>query len=156
MKSLEPSEYEIQKAYFSYVRAKACLDPLYKNIASSAYGIFLGGRTEEEKKRAFIEIAKQKASGMSVGFPDVTIAVARNFNGKPIPGMYIETKKKGKKPSKEQFDWHRRLKLQGYLVLVCDSVEQMINATDRYLSLPPLSRSLPSDTAQENSPSVPK
>lgn len=72
-----------------------------------------------EGKRTERNGARLKKEGLKKGIPDLFLPVAR---GK-FHGLFIEMKKAGGKTSIEQKHWIAKLRKQGYLVEVCDSVK---------------------------------
>ena len=59
---------------------------------------------------------KLKAEGVKAGVPDLVLAIPRG----PYHGLYIEMKRiKGGRVSRDQVEWHERLRAQGYRVDVC-------------------------------------
>ena len=60
--------------------------------------------------RHFVVAGQLKAQGVKPGVPDLCLPVARGG----YFGMYIELKKIGGKPTKEQKEWIELLDLQGY------------------------------------------
>ena len=86
------------------------------------------------RKRTEAEAGKLKAEGVRRGVPDVALDVARRGHH----GLRIEMKAPGKlkDTSAEQDEWHRLLRAEGYLVVVCDRWQlawnQMMTYLDRY------------------------
>ena len=61
--------------------------------------------------------------------PDIVLPVARGENH----GLYIELKIIGNRPSKEQKEWLKLLKEQGYRAVVCYGSEEAIKEIETYL-----------------------
>ena len=71
--------------------------------------------------------------GVNVGFPDETFLIP---GGRPL---FVEFKAPGKKPTPKQAHEIKRLKEEGYDVVVCDSAESFKEALDRVLEAARLS-----------------
>jgi hypothetical protein len=71
------------------------------------------------RSQAHIFKNRPGVAGMPKGFPDLTVV---------LPGevIFVEVKQPGKKPTKIQEWWHKRLRTLGATVLVVDSEEQFI------------------------------
>ncbi|MCP4502850.1 MAG: hypothetical protein GY822_23165 [Deltaproteobacteria bacterium] len=78
-----------------------------------------------------IDGAKLNAAGLCKGFPDLSLYVPRG----DYFGLIIELKMPGEKPRPEQFDVINALRVQGYKVVWCDSLEQSKNEIINYLSI---------------------
>jgi len=119
MPKLSPSESSIQQAYFQWVRIKERSDYRYEAI----YAIPNAGlRTKQNGSR-------MKAEGMKAGIPDIFISV-------PISnyaGLYIELKKEGGKLSQTQKSMLGLFNRLGYKTLVCYSLKELIEATEKYM-----------------------
>ena len=86
--------------------------------------------TGESRKAFFGKIARLKNMGLVKGVPDLFLAVATDG----FSGLFIEMKKPGEKLSKEQSVVCQNFLSHGYDVIVCDSVDQFMCGTKRYLS----------------------
>lgn len=82
-----------------------------------------------EGKRSLIGHYMAKLMGLSKGFPDVQLMVAR---GKYI-GLLIENKWMKNKRTKEQIAWAKWLNANGYLCLECRSVNEMVMTVIEYM-----------------------
>ena len=70
-----------------------------------------------------------KKEGRESGVPDMFLAVPSGTKH----GLFIEFKTAVGKLSPTQFDWQKKLVLQGYKALVIRSLEEAIDATEKYL-----------------------
>ncbi len=91
----------------------------------------LVNHTANEGKRTYYQGNLLKKMGLKKGFPDVSILEPR---GK-YHGFYIEMKRKGNKPTKEQLEWLKNLKSRGYATAICYSADDAINLITKYMSL---------------------
>lgn len=74
-----------------------------------------------------------KAEGVRRGVPDLQLGIARG----QYHGLFIEMKRAKKSMSsvtREQREWHERLRGQGYAVAVCYGAQDAISVIKRYLS----------------------
>lgn len=113
-------EHEEQVAFFKHVQERMKDDPAYECVVATPNG----GR------RSKFQGMWLKAEGMSPGFPDISVHVARGG----YHGMFIEMKYGTNKTSKKQDDWLIRLHQQGYYVLVSYSHEDAIEQLEAYMS----------------------
>ena len=74
----------------------------------------------EEKSGSAIVGARNKASGCKKGIPDILLPVARQG----VHGLFIEMKRPGEKPRKEQFEKMKELEDQHYIATWFDSWEK--------------------------------
>lgn len=90
-------------------------------------------------KRSKAEAGRFKAAGVKAGVPDICLPVARDVlhaEGERLEshGLYIELKREnGGTVSREQREWIRRLRAQGYAVEVCRGSEAAIDVIWAYL-----------------------
>lgn len=83
-------------------------------------------------KRSKATAGKMKAEGQKKGYPDMSLDKACGI----YHGMRIELKEpNGKAPTKEQIAWMRRLREEGYYVVLAYGAEQAITAILEYMSL---------------------
>ena len=106
------TEHEQQKAFFEWFRQQ------YPFIV--AFAIPNGGHRHPAVGR------KLKDEGVLAGVPDIFVADGR-------PGLFIEMKLKGNKPTEKQQATIKRLKDAGYNAVVCYSLDEAITATNFYL-----------------------
>ena len=106
LKSQEPkmSEHEMQAAVFRQCAERAKDNPLWDMVVAVPNGQYRKGQRPEP--------------GMAAGFPDIMVALPFHVLGYNYHGLFIELKVKPNKPSREQLEWHRRLKDAGYAVEV--------------------------------------
>lgn len=80
--------------------------------------------------RHIAEAVKFKRMGVSKGFPDIEIPVAR----KSYHGLYIELKRQeGGVLKKEQKEWLAFLSAEGNLAVRCDGFKEAANLIEDYL-----------------------
>lgn len=79
----------------------------------------------------YIRVAqKMKAEGVRAGIPDLFLPVARGG----FHGMFIEMKYGRNRQTKEQVEWFKELKKNGYYCIVCYSQEEAQEVLGDYLS----------------------
>jgi len=84
--------------------------------------------------RNYLEAAKLKRMGVSKGWPDVQIPIMSGGFG----GLFIELKRvKGGKPTREQVDWIRYLREQGYYADFARGFDEAKEIVLHYLRLTP-------------------
>lgn len=129
MRKLEPSEHQIQSAYFDWVRLTYPGTKLIYAVPNSSK-LTDAGRVYKWQE------------GLTAGIPDVNIDVPTWMVSSFVcaeelathyAGMRIEVKTKNGKVSDEQRETHGQLTKAGYWVVVCRSTESMIEETKRYL-----------------------
>ena len=127
---MTPSESASQKAvcqwWASYCRTRGIDERLLVAVPN---GSVLAG---DSRQRA-IQMAKLKATGFRVGFPDLMLLEQRLGSEHLFFGLFIEMKKPGNKPTKEQAEYHDLLRRAGYNVVVCWSSDEAIRAIRGYL-----------------------
>jgi hypothetical protein len=69
--------------------------------------------------------------GIRAGVPDIFVPHPTHQHS----GLFIEMKRPGEKPRKEQLEWHAALRAQGYKVAVCYSAQEAFQALLDYLGL---------------------
>ena len=81
--------------------------------------------------------ALRKLTGRRKGVPDINIPVGVRSDGQVIGtlGLWIEFKVPGEKPTKEQLEWHERLRAANQRVEVCESWIEAANIVIEYLGL---------------------
>lgn len=70
-----------------------------------------------------------KAQGLIDGNPDLTLAV----KSKKYGALYIEVKKEGEKPRKNQLEQHEKLRLFGNKVVICFTKDEILREIFLYL-----------------------
>lgn len=77
------------------------------------------------------EAAHLKAQGVKPGVPDLFVPVARGG----YHGLFVEMKRgKGGRLTKEQAEWIRLLRGQGYCAWCCHGAENAIPLVERYVA----------------------
>lgn len=86
-----------------------------------------------EGRRSNWEGLKMQRTGLSRGFPDYLIPLARSTHG----ALFIELKRKsGGTVSEDQRKWLAYLAKQGYKVCVAQGADEAIKLLEEYLALP--------------------
>lgn len=118
-----PTEHSEQVALIAWCRMKA------KAYPDLAYLVACPNGGDRHPAVA----AKLKAEGVSRGYPDLLLDVARG----QWHGLRLELKRtQGGRLSEFQEAWHRRLWAQGYKVVVCLGWEAAAAELTAYLALP--------------------
>lgn len=78
-----------------------------------------------------IEAAKFKAMGVIAGVPDLFFA----HGNATYHGLFLELKKPGERPRKDQIELHKKLSDEGYCVYVCDNSAMAMTLIENYLKL---------------------
>ena len=123
------NQYEFleQREYFAAIdraveRGRHGADMIYAVTNSNVAGVRIG-----------VKLVK---SGLRKGYPDINIDVPMASDGVRFHGLRIEMKRADGVPSdvsKEQRQWHERLKRHGYKVVVCFGCDQALAVTMNYL-----------------------
>ena len=120
-------EFHEQRAYFAAIdraveRGRHGADMIYAVTNSNVAGVRIG-----------VKLVK---SGLRKGYPDLNIDVPMASEGSHFHGLRIEMKRADGVPSdvsKDQQQWHERLKRHGYKVVVCFGCDQALAVTMNYL-----------------------
>lgn len=120
------SEHGEQAAFFEYLERMATRHPEFD------YAFHIPNGEMRDKATA----GKLKSAGVRAGVPDVLVPVVR----KPYAGLWLEFKVGRNGLSKEQKAFQAFLLQQGYLVVVCYSSLEAIDAVERYLGVPAAER----------------
>lgn len=117
---LEPSEHQIQVAYFDWIKVMTQNDWRYHNIWA----------TPNASKMSFALANFMQAEGRRAGALDVNIAVpAGGYHG-----AFIEHKTRKGALTEEQVNFVNRLRACGYFVLISRSAETSIDFTECYMN----------------------
>lgn len=122
VKAAQPSESEIQAAFFVWLRVHENRFPALRFCFAVPNGGF----------RFKATAAAMKRTGTKAGVPDVFLPVARNG----FHGLWIEFKTDGGKLSDTQKTFREFLMSQNYKFLVFRKWQTAANAVIDYLSLP--------------------
>lgn len=114
----KPTEAQEQEALLRWVSFAMCKYPDFR--------IF---HIPNEGKRSRASGASLKRQGLQKGVPDIFVAVARGG----YHGLFIEMKRKGGKPSKEQMQWLDDLNKNGYRAVICYGWEQAAETIKNYM-----------------------
>lgn len=121
--AFESSEAAEQEKLFNWVE-------VHQNLEQYP-GLCLLYHIPNEGKRSRYTGGKLKLQGLKKGTSDVCLPVAR---GK-YHGLYFEMKYGNNKLTKEQKDFLRGVKIQGYATWVCYSAEEAIELIKAYYHL---------------------
>lgn len=129
----EGSEDEIQATFIDWVDKLKGQHPVLENIFAIPNAGFAS------KKQG----ALRKLTGRRSGVPDINLPVkgwakerhATMVNLSLCVGLWIEFKRPGEKPTKEQLAWHERLRAEGHRVEICYSWTEGANTVIEYLGL---------------------
>jgi hypothetical protein len=125
------SEDEIQATFFQWI-------DLHKERFPELQACFAIPNAGFASKK---QGALRKLTGRRAGIPDVCLPVPQLINpladvcGSDYYALWIEFKVPGKKPTKEQLEWHARLRALGHRVEVCDTWTDGANIFIEYLNL---------------------
>ena len=141
-----PTEHEEQAAVMDFWRTYAPtrrLDPRLLFSIPNAQ-VLMGAASNPNGVIKYL-----LAEGLSKGVPDLFLAVPKMFRrgasvstssvlwgvSEPLfAGMFIEVKRKGGKPSKEQLEMIDLLRRQGYNCCICYGADECIRAIKGYLN----------------------
>lgn len=100
-----------------------------------------GSHLAGDPKHRAIQMARMKREGLRPGAPDLVLAKVKYgpvypniINQMLFAGLFIEMKRKGGKPSKEQIEFADILRRQGYNAICCIGADEAIRAITVYLS----------------------
>lgn len=128
------AEHIEQVAFFERIRAMGNMHPELALAADRTFAIPNGGgRTKREGGRL-------KAEGVRPGVSDIFCSVARHtYEGHLRHGLYIEMKSLIGNASREQDEWIRESRAQGYAAHVCRGHEAAVRAWLEYVTeaIPP-------------------
>lgn len=123
-KPTKESESEEQQKLFQWASIAAKLLDLD--------GLELMFHVPNEGLRSLSMGRKMKAEGLKKGVADICLPVPRG----QYHGLFFEMKAKDGKLTKEQIDFLKGVKKQGYATWVCYSAEEAINLITKYYELP--------------------
>lgn len=118
-KTTSKEEHWIQSGFFQWAAIRSGIVPeldLLFAIPNAA-------------RRTARQGAWMKQEGMRAGVPDVCLPVSRG----PYVGLWLEFKTGKGKLSEAQEEWHWKLRRQGHAVVVPRSLEEAMDAVERYL-----------------------
>lgn len=124
MAQVKPTERDIHIAVIDWCKKLA---PKYPDLEMVISYPSQGGHGKE----AIIRGQIRKREGQAKGFPDIMILVCKDFSG----GAFLEIKREGEKPRKEQLEWLRKLEYQGFHVGWRAGVEPCIKFIKDYLGI---------------------
>lgn len=120
------TEHAHQAALFCWANIKTPVCPELQMM----FAIPNGEARGDTARTCAIRGAKLKAEGVKSGVPDIFLPVARH----DMHGLFIEMKKPGGKPSKEQKTFGKRVQNEKYGFCICDSWEKARDVLIMYLS----------------------
>lgn len=124
----QPTEEQEQAAVIAWARASEGRWPELELLAAIPNG----------GKRDAVTGAMLKKSGVSAGIPDMILCCQRRGpDGRKYGALFVEMKRRdhSNNLSHAQARWVKRLREQGYLVVVAFGADEAIAAIERYLSL---------------------
>lgn len=118
---MRTEEYDNQKAVVKWFRMQ--YPELEKLLVSYPAGMNL----------SISQRIKARDTGLTAGVPDLILFVPKIIKNKFFPLLFIEMKAEKGKLSEVQKDYHRRLKSQGYTIVVSYSCEDAMKSIKSYL-----------------------
>ena len=104
-----------------------------RSVHECTFAIPNGGARGDDQRSAQIRGGNLKKEGVKRGVPDIMVAWPTINRPKWYAGLFIEMKiVKGGITSDFQDEWHERLTLRGYKVVVCYNYQEALNAVARY------------------------
>lgn len=85
-----------------------------------------------DPQRRAAAVAKLRAEGLRVGFPDLILPVARRGYG--LLAIEMKSTRKGAAPTPEQAAWGDRLRAAGHRAVVCYGHKEAIKEIETYLT----------------------
>jgi hypothetical protein len=122
-----PLERDEQAMYFSWLRVA------HPIVWEHTYAVMNSSFLSRDRTHAKNVGGVLQAQGVKAGYPDVNM----DYPVAPFHGLRLEAKRigvAGPKSGDAQDIWHRRLRAAGYEVHICFGLEQMKQATLRYLA----------------------
>lgn len=136
MRSIEPTEHQIQCAIVEWANNTFVDHPAGRKVCLGSYLI----KIPNEGKRSLAYGKKMKKEGLKKGASDLFLAIpllrSRYFLDFYFKcGLWLEIKKKGKKPTNEQLEFLENMRSIGYESQFKDSVDEGIQAIKDYLGI---------------------
>ena len=126
------TEHALQSAFFSCLQLPPLRDQYPDLRTALIFAIPNGGARGDNEKSRLIRGGQLKAEGVKDGVPDIFLSIGRGG----YLGFYIEMKRKGKKPTKNQLEFKELALKRGYLWAFYDSWEHARDDVIRYMNLP--------------------
>lgn len=122
--TVEPKATHAPKLSERELQAAVIAECDRRSVTIAEYGLILAIPNGQYRQGQRME------PGLRAGVPDLFLPVpSRQFYG-----LWLELKCGTNKPSRNQLEWIRRLRVQGYKVaVVWDSVEEVMAVIDEYL-----------------------
>lgn len=114
----QPSEDDIQEACVNWFRLQ------YKTHSGLLFSVPNGARTSISVARRLVR------TGLLKGVPDLFLAVSRGV----YHGLFIEMKRPDNYAKPHQREKIAELEAQGYLVMICKSLEEFMRVIEFYFS----------------------
>jgi len=136
MRSVEPSEHQIQCAIVEWARVT---DLHIGKVDKAKVGDYLI-KNANEGKRSFFVGKQMKKEGLTPGVSDLFFAFPKNIGNYnmwigPSSGLWLEVKSKKGKLSSSQKIWIERMVEIGYEAKVIRCVDEGIQAIKDYLGM---------------------
>lgn len=116
--------------FFKYLTKEDNLQLALCNYLKMAYRDVIFHHSPNEGKRSYFERFKLKIMGVSSGFPDLFIPIAKGG----YHGLFIELKIKPNKCTDNQKKWIKYIIEQGYKADICYDFDEAKKVIDDYLS----------------------
>lgn len=136
--ALGQDEHALQTAVVSWAALQSGRWPALKLLFAIPNGAHFGHemKTLRSGKRvpvAAIRARRMKAEGLRPGVPDLCLPVARGGHH----GLFLEMKTRDGHVREEQVGWLEALREEGYMAVVCRSVEEAVRVLRGYLESHP-------------------
>lgn len=125
------NEHSEQVAVINWARTNSYRCPVLAYLHAIPNGAKLPYKRDDRGRRFSPQAAKLLSEGLLPGVPDLFLPAPKA----KYHGLYIEMKYGRNKPSPEQEDVIRMLRLCGYRVEVCYSADAAIRVIEEYLGL---------------------
>jgi len=136
---LVPTETQEQSALIQWWAMYAASRKIDQRLLLSIpNGAVLAG----DARRRAMQMARLKREGLRPGVPDLMLAIprverhGRDANGWPVTifnGLFVEMKRIGGKPTKDQLEMADLLRRQGYNVVIAEGYDEARRAIEGYL-----------------------
>lgn len=120
----ERSERTHQYNVFKWATLNQHLEPRLWLLNSSQNGLVSNSYSVQGAKKL----------GLKNGYPDIFLPVPGMSESKVLHGLFIELKKIGSKPTKEQLEWQIKLREQDYASLILFGADDAIRSICYYLN----------------------
>jgi hypothetical protein len=123
------TEHDEQASVIAWWQLQQAMHPWLADIILAA--IPNGGYRAPKTARTM------KAEGVVAGMPDLMLCHLDDgdYVDDPSGALFIEMKRKGGKATETQLEVHRKLRAQGYVVVVCEGRDEAVRAICDYLGI---------------------